>query len=840
MKNRHINRIILALFLIAGIIFSFWTFIKDNTERIVSQNQEYINELTLQRGISIDSLLSENETFILSTANLYGRSLSSPVVDQEILSEYENNSVFDMLRFIDENGDDHTSNGVKANVADRDYFKAGMRGETGITHVVSRVTGEKQIGFYSPVYFDNRIIGIMVGFYGEAYITKMLEYELFGYEGEGWLCNRYGDVLGSTLSDAPENYLSYIQARKKFDVNEMRALSNAFYNHVDSPFVYQENQGTVTGFAVALDEADWMLIRTFPASASALLLKRANREGTVLIVMLLALFFIIAFLLVLDLVLEMRRTREASRNARDVSNGVSVLFKRFFRLDVKEHRYSLIGGTWDNPIPDEGDYQVLCDYMLGRMPEGGGRDEAAKLMQMDHLREALADNERTSFRINAPLDDAEWFTCNFIVLRRKNGEVSSILLVSQDVTALHHREQEEQKRLQQALETAERASRSKTEFLFNMSHDIRTPMNAIMGFTGIAKSHMDDRVRVEDSLNKIESSSKHLLSLINDVLDMSKIESGKLQLHPEDFSITEAVGNLVDMIRSQAAKKNQTLTVENNITHPVIHGDPLRLNQILLNILSNAVKYTPEGGSISFKISETQENERKSLYTFVIKDNGIGMSTEYLPHLFESFTRERVSTVSKIQGTGLGMSISKNLIDLMGGTISVKSELHKGTEFTVCIPAEYIDMQTETVKEDEICIKPECLKGLKLLLAEDNEVNAEIAKLILFEAGFEVDWVENGKIAVERIKQNHDRYNAVLMDVQMPVMNGYEATSAIRALEAENGWTRTPIIAMTANTFEDDKKNAYEAGMDAHIAKPYESENMIRTVAMWATGRGNS
>ena len=208
MKNRHINRIILALFLIAGIIFSFWIFIKDNTERIVSQNQEYINELTLQRGISIDSLLAENETFILSTANLYGRSLSSPVVDQEILSEYEKNSVFDMLRFIDENGDDHTSNGVKANVADRDYFKAGMRGETGITHVVSRVTGEKQIGFYSPVYFDNRIIGIMVGFYGEAYITKMLEYELFGYEGEGWLCNRYGDVLGSTLSDASTHITS--------------------------------------------------------------------------------------------------------------------------------------------------------------------------------------------------------------------------------------------------------------------------------------------------------------------------------------------------------------------------------------------------------------------------------------------------------------------------------------------------------------------------------------------------------------------------------------------------------------------------------------------------------
>ena len=418
-----------------------------------------------------------------------------------------------------------------------------------------------------------------------------------------------------------------------------------------------------------------------------------------------------------------------------------------------------------------------------------------------------------------------------MIERDADDEPARLLVMRIDATKLHETEEKDKKRLQDALGSAERANRAKTEFLFNMSHDIRTPMNAIMGYTDIARSHSDDQAIVADSLDKIKASSEHLLSLINDILDMSRIESGKLELHEEDFSLTESLGKLQDLIRMQADQRKHTVTFHTNIEHPMIHADPLRLNQVLLNILSNAVKYTENEGHIDIFADEIKgDTDGQSVYRFRIKDDGIGMSEDYLPHLFENFSREYNSTISGVHGTGLGMAIVKNLIDMMDGSISVESKLGAGSEFTVTIPAAYIEQQPGEADDNELKYSPEDIKGLRLLLAEDNMINAEIAKMLLTEAGFEVTHVENGRLAAETIADGHDRFDAVLMDVQMPEMNGYEATRAIRKMEAKKGFTEIPVIAMTANTFEDDKKNAYEAGMDAHIGKPYQKEEMLRIV----------
>ena len=839
LKNRQIWIGVASLLLIVGIIFAFWRFSVGNRERIHTQNEEYLSELTTQRAISINSIMDENLHFIETTAYLYAESLTSAKADVSVIRRYEESTAFEMLRFIDKSGDNYTSNGVAANLADRAYFQSGMRGETGITYVAqSRVTGQKQLGYYSPVYYENEIIGVMVGFYGEEYIQRILDYELFGYEGEGWLCTLEGLVVGSTLMEEPDNYLEYLAEAGRCSDKELADIKRAFENGEAMSFVYKEDSKDATAYIVPLEHDGWLLIRSFPPEASGGILKRANQEGTKLLATLMALFAVYITVLVIYFVIEKKRTREANKNANDISVGVANIFEKFAVLDLTSEEWVYIEGNPDDQnLPVLGNFKDFYTSFLSRVPEEDQRRETEDFIQPQHLKKILKDTDTASIRVHAPIGQEDlWYTYNFIVIARDaGGNPLRLLVVRQDVTKLHEKEEQDTKILQEALDTAEKASRAKTEFLFNMSHDIRTPMNAIMGYTDIARSHSDDKALVDDSLDKIKASSEHLLSLINDVLDMSRIESGKLELHKEDFSIAESIRKLQDLIRMQAEKKKQTVTLHENILHPVVHADPLRLNQVLLNILSNAVKYTPDGGHIEVYADELKsEKQGFAIYQFRVKDNGIGMSEEYLPHLFENFSREFNSTISRVQGTGLGMSIAKNLTEMMGGSIRVTSRLGEGSEFTVTLPAVYVEQEKADLDTEDIPFVSEDLKGLKLLLAEDNMINAEIAKMMLFEAGFEVTHVENGQLAVEKIEEHHDAFDAVLMDVQMPVMNGYEATKAIRKLETAQKTLRIPVIAMTANTFEDDKKNAREAGMDAHIGKPYQQEEMIRTVAAYA------
>ena len=400
-----------------------------------------------------------------------------------------------------------------------------------------------------------------------------------------------------------------------------------------------------------------------------------------------------------------------------------------------------------------------------------------------------------------------------------------------------HSEQEYRKSLEQknvalqlAVQRETKANLAKREFLFNMSHDIRTPMNAIIGFTALAQTHIDDRGQVEDYLKKISVSSQHLLSLINDVLDMSRIESGKVTLEAKPVHLPELVHELRDIIQAVVSKKDLSLTLDTvGVENEDIIADPLRLEQILINVLANAVKFTPDGGQISLWI--VQKDTAPAGYAdfeFHIKDNGIGMSEEFQKHIFEQFARERTSTVSKIQGTGLGMAITKSLVDMMGGRITVKSEQGKGSEFTISLRFPIGEAKTEQTPP---AAKASASAGKKLLVVEDNELNLEIASTLLKEAGFEVDTAENGKVAVEKVEAaSADRYDLILMDIQMPEMDGYEATRRIRALP-DTKKAALPIVAMTANAFEDDRKNALRAGMNGHIAKPLDIQKLFQVLS---------
>ena len=387
-------------------------------------------------------------------------------------------------------------------------------------------------------------------------------------------------------------------------------------------------------------------------------------------------------------------------------------------------------------------------------------------------------------------------------------------------------------KIERAAKRAEEASKAKTRFLFNMSHDIRTPMNAIIGFSDLLEKHLDDKEKVHDYIKKIQLSGSFLLSLINYVLEMARIESGKATLRTEVGDAQELLGALNAVFEPAVEKKRLKYNCTLDVEHRFIICDVTKVREIVLNIISNSVKYTPEGGSVTVQIKEIPwEKEGWTAYRILVEDTGIGMGAEYLPHIFEEFTRERTSTESKVVGAGLGLPIVKALIDLMGGTIQVESERGKGSKFEVILPFEIAseeEVKDSYVKKEE---KPyNRSKEKRILLAEDNELNAEIAITILEENGFKVERAEDGCKCVELFSEKPTGYySTILMDIQMPNMDGYTASRKIRGMEREDA-KAIPIIALTANAFDEDRNKAFAAGMNGHIAKPIDVGRMVRTI----------
>lgn len=391
--------------------------------------------------------------------------------------------------------------------------------------------------------------------------------------------------------------------------------------------------------------------------------------------------------------------------------------------------------------------------------------------------------------------------------------------------------------LEKAVQEAQSANEAKTRFLFNMSHDIRTPMNAIIGFSDLLEKHIDEKDRAVDYIAKIKSSSSFLLSLINSVLEMARIESGKASLKIELGSYSGLINSLDAVFEPSLKSKNLSYLCYNTVEHDAILCDRTKIREILLNIISNSIKYTPEGGKISVKIEETPAPKKGfASYRITVKDNGIGMSKEYLPHIFEEFTREHSSTENHITGTGLGLPIVKSLVNLMGGTIDVESELGAGTITTVCLTFELPTEEQLAAHQQKDEILEQSLQTLSekcVLLAEDNDLNAEIALTVLEENGIHAEHVKDGALCVKAVQNaSEDYYDVILMDIQMPNMNGYQAAEAIRALPGKRG--EIPIVAMTANAFEEDRRKALESGMNAHIAKPVDVSVLLETLSRFS------
>lgn len=470
-------------------------------------------------------------------------------------------------------------------------------------------------------------------------------------------------------------------------------------------------------------------------------------------------------------------------------------------------------------------------------------EDVSTLLAVDNLKCELKHKDKIEYRYKRQVTNGvfRWCLVSVVVEKRKNGEPVSVILMIRDIEDVIKKEIEQQLLIEEALAQAESASRAKGKFLSDMSHEIRTPMNVILGYASIAQNNMDnrDQDKVKDCLEKIKEAGNHLIGIINDVLEVSRIEQGKINIENEKSDIYELMTDFYNLVEIQAAVKKQKMTIDlEGIIDKYVYMDWTRISQVLINLINNAIKYTPVGGHIDVIVKEDCNNnigDNIHNYIIIVKDDGRGIDEKDMPSLFDLYTRGAYDNDISAEGTGLGLSISKQIIELMNGTIDVDSKLGEGTTFTVKLPLQYVVRTqadknvTDNGKDNNIIKNDQSLSDIKVMVVDDNQYNREIACELLRENGAHIIECASGSEAVDYIKYRNGIVDIILMDVCMPDMDGFEATRLIRQLEKDR-WQDIPIVAMTANAFDEDRKKALEHGMNGHIAKPFDIDTFAETV----------
>lgn len=843
--RRVLHRVLPTAVLLIVVIAAFVQFIWENDRRIVTQNTSYVEDATAQTASQISELLESAQGSINIIAQMYGQTMTSPEVDFEILNELAMNAPFEDIEFVNAEGIVINSEGRTADVSDREYYIDGMKGNSGMDDVFeARTANGNMIVFYAPLEYQGEIIGVLTARYLEEELQQSLATTFFGEKTDAFLCLEDGSILACSADDAfPDNILDYFDDERLVDI-KAEELREIFSEGGAASFQYAGKQGTGSACVVRLPEKEWLILQNFPSAITYKMVSNANSAGIALEIELITAFVAYIVILLLINLSQKKKLLVENKEMTQVISGITQIFDRFVLVDFERNRYKYVGGTsssFVDVIPLEGNYDRMVEGLLGMMPREDDKVRMGRMLQREYIQSHLKRNMNLRYEYQVAGEELSWVNLNIINLHPTDERPTRILFTRQDVTGAKHEELRAHTALREALQAAEDASHAKSDFLSRMSHDIRTPMNAIMGMTTIAAMHVKEPDRVKDCLDKINMSGRHLLRLINEVLDMAKIESGKVSLPEENFNLAEVTDEMLAMTQTQINAKGQSLTVDvDTLIHENVIGDRQRLEQVLVNIMGNAIKFTPEGGKIYFGIREKESQfEGSSCYEFVFEDNGIGMEEEFLDRVFEPFARAGDSRVGQVEGTGLGMAIARNIVQMMHGDIQVESSIGKGSRFTVNIYlkqnekenlAELHDLPVEGLQASEQ------YAGKRVLLVEDNELNMEIAEELLLSVGLDVELAWDGKEAVERIKgASEGWYDMVFMDIQMPNMNGYEATSAIRELERRDV-KELPIVAMTADAFQEDMQKAVVAGMNAHLAKPIEIAKLERILETYFEG----
>ncbi|MDY3889757.1 MAG: ATP-binding protein [Bacilli bacterium] len=846
-KNFIIFKILPLIITMASLVAAFFMFTLRNKSSITTRNKEYLKESTTSLQQRLNVKFESSLHNISSIAYLFGESISSVEDSKSLITDIENQTEFDYVRFITKEGDDITSEGEAPNVnlSDRDYFIDGMKGNKGITLVEkSRVNGQRQIGFYAPVYSSSNIEGILIGFYLESSLSSDLYNTFYGKQSSVFIIDSNKKIVTSSMNKESSSILEGSEDKYSFN-----SILNSYYfndknkdifessiaNKGEGLFQINTKKGKTYGYIsrLSFEFIDWYIVQTYPYEATQILFSIATDSGLSLEVAILVITaFYVTYIVVMQ-VLKNKRIAQENRIATYVTSAARDIFKTMFFVDLEQDRYEDLSIN-KHTIQKIGTLNELKEYVISEVINEKQISDVMQFFHPSNLKN-YDPSKLTNMVIevlNRTSKEENYLSMTFVPTEVEGSIVKCGLLVFNDVTDQKKKELQANIELEDAYNKSQSASKAKTSFLFNMSHDIRTPMNAILGFADLIEKHLDDKDKCKMYLQKLKSSSSFLLSLINNILDMARIESGQTEIVESVWNVNNFVSDLVSVFESSIKEKNLKFIKFMDIKHENVYCDATRLRQIYLNIISNAVKYTPNGGEIKLIIKEIEcDKEGYARFQTVVSDTGIGMSKEFLPHIFEEFSREKTTTESRVVGTGLGMPIVKTLVTLMHGTIEVESEQGVGTKFTVTLDhriarKEEIKVEEEEIKDKDIV----SYKGKRILLAEDNELNTEIAVTILEEAGFIVEHAENGQVCVDMIKNAKiGYYDLVLMDIQMPVMDGYKATETIRAIN--NPRCDIPIIAMTANAFDEDKRKAYVIGMDGHIAKPINIPQLLETIS---------
>ena len=741
------------------------------------------------------------------------------------------------MRYVDAQGVNFAADGRTNDATDRNYYIDGMAGRSSISVIMeSRITSETLINFYTPLYYQGKVIGVLRGVYlADKRMKELLTTSFFGVSSATFLCARDGSIIARSAGSDNVN-LQELWGEEVMDGyvsrEGMLSIRSAFEGGTEVSFTYKARGSTGNGYITPLGYADMMLVQTFPAEVTGRMYREAIRAGVMLVIALVTMFAIYIVIVILHNQRQKQRLMRDNRDMNYIIHGVPMLFEGGFvlvDLAAQTYRFLMWDETQEKNLPEQGTYAQLVAYILDRITDV---DANAQIGQtLDTLRTRLGEGtDDIKLEYPEPGKAGGWCRLEIACLERQDGTPVKVLMAKQDISDIKREEMARQDELRRAMEAARAASNAKTTFLFNMSHDIRTPMNAIIGFADLAKKHIDDRDAALGYISKIRSSSDVLLRIINDILDLARIESGKTTLRPEASDIHQCMENIRDMFTESMNAKCIAFTVHTDVQDRFVLWDRLCVNKVLINLLSNAQKFTPEGGHVQLAVAQAAPaTDGCAEYVIYVRDDGIGISREFMPRLFGSFERERTSTVAGITGTGLGLSIVKHLVDMMNGSISVESAPGQGSTFTLHLTFPIADSATVQSAEPEAA-DGSSLTGRHILLTEDNELNLEIAQELLRALGAEVTVARNGREAVQIVMDAAPgAIDAILMDIQMPVMDGYEAARAIRALPDPQK-ARIPIVAMTANAFAEDRKNAFACGMNEHIPKPIDARLLRRAL----------
>lgn len=973
------NKIIAAVVALALIIAAFAAFMNANHNRIVEQNSVYIEGSTYQTARRMSNILDEATSHVRSIAFTYGDAMESADDLPRSLAGYTDSTNFDDFVFVAADGSQVSATGSSGFEGELDIESMVDSSDdaSGAVVVLHPDTNEDDslLVFYSPLVYEGETLGMFLGTMGSGHLSDLLTTSFFGTKTNTFLCLDSGKVIArsSDFTRKVDDVLSlYADSSNEISYDQ---LASAFAQGQPVTFSYQSSDGTGSAHACEIEGYNLVLMRTFPESVTTRMIQNANSAGVLLLAVISVAFLVIIGLQLIQYRGQKKTLLLENKQATRIIDASTQLFRRFVLIDLDKGAYEYLKSDRSGiSLPPRGSFSDFRSYwrQCGFEPED--QQIISRTLDGMLLKEQLTgavDFLHTEYRIRNQANPNEpvWVQSSVIPLTRsQDGGVSSVLFAEQDVTDVKKLEQEIREQLKAAYRTAEASSKAKTNFLNSMSHDIRTPMNSIMGLTAIGAMHVNEPERVSDCFSKISIASRHLLGLINEVLDMARIESGNIKLSEEDFSLAESVDSLLTIVGPQAQAKglDMSVSIGSSVKHENVVGDSMRLQQVLVNIMGNSVKFTDAGGSVSLVISE-KHSARPGFgcYEFLFSDTGCGMAPEFLEHIFEPFTRARDNRVTNTEGTGLGMTIVKSVVELMDGNIDVHSVLGEGTTFVITVylklrdddgdlsafsgmrmlvaddeeaarmsavellsnlgitgeavssGEEAIDVLSrnsdfaavvldwkmpgksgiDTARElrrlipdslpiiilsaydfssveqearsagvDAFISKPlfksrllrvlrdlfDCpssagdsaldllqgsdYSGKRVLLVEDNLIAASIGQEILETAHLEVEHAVNGQLAVDMVRDRPaDYYDIVFMDIQMPVMNGYEATRAIRAMAAEGrpDVASLPIVALSADAFADDVTRSRASGMDDHMAKPMQLDELLKTLNEW-------